>query len=128
MLIAGSCQNGRQGRHYSRVRNRHCGHGARCITASPLHSARGSADIGARFPPVGIDGTERRIERPQNPTEQMCCDRDKKKGHTVENVLLLNGALTTLLLSDTYAGSVHDERVAETTPDPLPAGSRLLQD
>jgi hypothetical protein len=46
----------------------------------------------------------------------------------VKNVLLLSAALTILLLSDTYAGSVHDKRMAETTPAPLPAGSRLLQD
>jgi hypothetical protein len=46
----------------------------------------------------------------------------------VKNVLLINATLTILLLSDTYAGSVHDKRMADTTPDPLPAGSRLLQD
>jgi DDE superfamily endonuclease len=46
----------------------------------------------------------------------------------VKNVLLINAALTILFLSDTYAGSVHDKRIAETTPYPLPAGSRLLQD
>jgi hypothetical protein len=46
----------------------------------------------------------------------------------VKNVLLINAALTILFLSDTYAGSVHDKRIADTTPYPLPAGSRLLQD
>jgi hypothetical protein len=43
-------------------------------------------------------------------------------------VLLINAALTILFLSDTYAGSTHDKRIAEATPYPLPAGSRLLQD
>jgi hypothetical protein len=43
-------------------------------------------------------------------------------------VLLINAALTILFLSDTYAGSVHDKRIADTTPYPLPPGSRLLQD
>jgi len=43
-------------------------------------------------------------------------------------VLLIDAALTILFLSDTYAGSVHDKRMADTTPYPLPAGSRLLQD
>jgi DDE superfamily endonuclease len=43
-------------------------------------------------------------------------------------VLLINAALTILFLSDTYTGSPHDKRIAETTPYPLPAGSRLLQD
>jgi hypothetical protein len=46
----------------------------------------------------------------------------------VKNVLLINAALTILFLSDTYAGSTHDKRIADTTPYPLPAGSRLLQD
>jgi DDE superfamily endonuclease len=46
----------------------------------------------------------------------------------VKNVLLINAALTVLFLSETYAGSIHDERIADMTPYPLPAGSRLLQD
>ena len=35
---------------------------------------------------------------------------------------------TILFLSDTYEGRVHDKRIAEATPYPFPAGSRLLQD
>ena len=31
-------------------------------------------------------------------------------------------------LSETYGGRVHDLRIAEATPYPLPAGSQLLQD
>ena len=46
----------------------------------------------------------------------------------MKNVLLINAALMILFLSDTYAGSTHDKRIAEATPYPLPAGSRLLQD
>jgi hypothetical protein len=46
----------------------------------------------------------------------------------VKNVLLIDAALTILFLSATYAGSTHDKRIAEATPYPLPAGSRLLQD
>jgi DDE superfamily endonuclease len=82
----------------------------------------------AHFPPFGHDGTERRLERPQDPTEQTRCDRGKKKCHTVKNVRLINAALLILFLSDTYAGSTHDKRMTEATPSPLPAGSRLLQD
>jgi DDE superfamily endonuclease len=36
--------------------------------------------------------------------------------------------LTILFLSETYAGSTHDKRMADATPYPLPVGSRLLQD
>jgi hypothetical protein len=32
------------------------------------------------------------------------------------------------LRSETYAGRTHDKRIADATPYPLPAGSRLLQD
>jgi DDE superfamily endonuclease len=46
----------------------------------------------------------------------------------VKNVRLINAALTILLLRETYAGSTHDKRIADTTPYPLPVGSRLLQD
>jgi DDE superfamily endonuclease len=33
-----------------------------------------------------------------------------------------------LFLSETHPGSVHDKRIADATPYPLPAGSQLLQD
>ena len=87
-----------------------------------------STCTGTCLPPVGHDGTERRIGRPQDPTEQTRYYSGKKKCHTVKNVLLINATLTILFLSGTYAGSTHDKRIAEATPYPLPAGSRLLQD
>jgi hypothetical protein len=43
-------------------------------------------------------------------------------------VLLVNALLIILFLSDTYGGRVHDKRIADATPYPLPARSRLLQD
>jgi len=46
----------------------------------------------------------------------------------VQNLLLINAALTILLLSDTPASSMHDQRMAEATPYSVPAGSRWLQD
>src|SRR5437773_8369924 len=46
----------------------------------------------------------------------------------VKNVLLVNALLIILFLSDTYGGRIHDKPIAEATPSPLPAGSRLLQD
>jgi hypothetical protein len=91
-----------------------------------VRSAHGGA--GARLPPFGHDGTERRIERPQDPTEQTRYYSGKKKDHMVNNVLLSNAVLLILFLSETYAGRTHDKRIAEATPYPLPAGSRLLQD
>jgi hypothetical protein len=72
--------------------------------------------------------TERRIVRPQAPPQQATCYSGKNKDHTVKNVLLVNALLVILFLSDTHGGRVHDLRIAETTPYPLPAGSGLLQD
>src|SRR6266699_3132344 len=95
------------------------------------HAAgRGTRTHGRRtgLPPFAHDGTERRIVRPQDPAEQTDCYSGKKKDHTVKNVLLVHALLTILFLSDTYGGRVHDLRIAEATPYPLPAGSQLLQD
>jgi hypothetical protein len=36
--------------------------------------------------------------------------------------------LRILCLSETHPGRVHDQRIADTTPYPLPAGSQLRQD
>jgi len=46
----------------------------------------------------------------------------------VKNVLLIDAQLTILFLSATQHGSVHDKRIADATPYPLPPGSHLLQD
>ena len=40
----------------------------------------------------------------------------------------MNALLIILFLSDTCGGRLHDKPMAEATPYPLPAGSRLLQD
>src|SRR2546425_529107 len=79
------------------------------------------------LPPFAHDGTERRIVRPQDPPAQTECYSGKKKDHTVKNVLLVNALLTILFLSDSFGGRVHDKHIADATPYPLPAGSRLLQ-
>ena len=46
----------------------------------------------------------------------------------MKNVLLVNAPLTILFLSETHGGRVHEKRIADATPYPWPAGSRLLQD
>jgi hypothetical protein len=46
----------------------------------------------------------------------------------LQNLLLINAALRILFLRETPPGSVHDTRIADTTPYPLPTGSHLLQD
>jgi len=46
----------------------------------------------------------------------------------VKNVVLVDKQLTIQFLSPTHPGTVHDKRIADTTPYPLPNGSHLLQD
>jgi hypothetical protein len=46
----------------------------------------------------------------------------------VKNVLLVDKELIIQFLSETHPGTVHDKRVADATPYPLPQGSHLLQD
>lgn len=46
----------------------------------------------------------------------------------MKNVLLINTELTILFLSATDPGSLYDNRIADSTPYPLPVGSGLLQD
>jgi hypothetical protein len=73
-------------------------------------------------------GTARRLERPQDPAEPKRYDRGQKTCHTRKNVWLINAALTSLCLRDPDAGSPHDQRMADATPYPLAAGSRVRQD
>jgi hypothetical protein len=82
----------------------------------------------ASSPPFCHDGTERRIQRPKDATQQKSYYSGKKKCHTVKNVVLVDQQLTIQFLSKTHAGSVHDKRIADATPYPLPPGSHLLQD
>jgi hypothetical protein len=79
-------------------------------------------------PPFCHDGTERRIQRPKDQNEQKSHDSGKKKCHTVKNVLLVDKQLKIQFLSQTHPGTVHDKRIADATPYPLPQGSSLLQD
>src|SRR5204862_1521454 len=71
---------------------------------------------------------ERRIQRPKNQDEQNSHYSGKKKCHTVKNVLLVDKQLKIQYLSETHPGKVHDKRVIDATPYPLPQGSLLLQD
>ena len=46
----------------------------------------------------------------------------------MKHILLGDAPLTLLFFSDTYGGRVHDKRMAEATPSPVPVGSQRLQD
>jgi hypothetical protein len=79
-------------------------------------------------PPFCHAGTQRRIQRPKDAHQHTSHSSGKKKCHTVKHVVLVDKQLTIQFLSPTPAGTVHDKRIADTTPYPLAAGSHLLQD
>lgn len=77
----------------------------------------------------GIDGTERRRQRPQDPEMQQGCYSGKKKTHTDKNLVI--GGLTTrtvVYLSDTYEGRGHDKKIADTEAPTLPEDIALYKD
>ena len=87
----------------------------------PLTTAPASPLLPMTAPSDASSAPKTLLHRPQ-------CYSGKKKDHTVKNVLLVNALLLILFLSDTYGGRTHDKPIADATPYPLPAGSRLLQD
>src|SRR5256712_13928739 len=80
------------------------------------------------MPHEGGESERLRKQKCKNHRKNPCKINYQKKDHTVKNVLLVNALLIILFLSDTYGGRVHDKPIADATPYPLPAGSRLLQD
>ena len=74
------------------------------------------------------DGTERPVARPKDTDEQEIYYSGKQKDHTIKNVLLVDSAGRIWFLSATYAGRVHDKRIADEAQYRLPEGSVLGQD
>ncbi|MEZ4772830.1 MAG: transposase family protein [Bacteroidia bacterium] len=72
------------------------------------------------------DGSEREVPRPQDTEQQKAQYSGKKKKHTVKNAFLATMLGVIVYVSPTYAGSVHDKRMADSYS--IPAGFRLWQD
>jgi len=65
-------------------------------------------------PDLAIDGTERRRQRPTDPTRQKEHSSGKKKAHTDKNLLLVNETTRTVVyLGLTIAGKTHDKKAAD---------------
>lgn len=63
---------------------------------------------------VILDGTERRRQRPKSPEKQALHYSGKKKMHTDKNLVLTDRQTTRVLyLSQTYAGTAHDKKIAD---------------
>jgi len=78
---------------------------------------------------VIIDGTERRRQRPKKAEKQALHYSGKKKAHTDKKVLVVRGSSQRVLfLSTTYAGKVHDKRIAAEAHLTYPPGTALYKD
>ena len=115
---AGGCASALDGAIGAAIGTEHC--------ADRTRGARGPEP--RRPSPFCHDGTERRIQRPTDTAQQKSHYSGKKKCHTVKNVVLVDQHLSIAFLSPTHPGTVHDKRIADATPYPLPHGSHLLQD
>jgi len=74
------------------------------------------------------DGTERPINRPQDPEEQDLYYSGKKKQNTVKNDVLSDERCKVRFLSETVEGRKNDKRLADESGYRVPAGSVLVQD
>lgn len=76
-----------------------------------------------------IDGTERRVHRPQDATEQQEKYSGKKKDHTVKNNLIIDiEERLVRYLSRTFAGRIHDKRICDEEAYTFPPGCVLFKD
>jgi hypothetical protein len=80
-------------------------------------------------PAGALDGTERRRQRPTDPTQQTAHYSGKKKAHTDKNVLLINEYTSKVVyLSPTVAGKTHDKKAADEADLVYPVNSTLDKD
>jgi hypothetical protein len=77
----------------------------------------------------GIDGTERRVQRPKDEEKQKKYYSGKKKAHTVKN-LIVGGIKSKKVnyLSQTCEGKRHDKKIADDEAMAFPEGASLYKD
>ena len=93
--------------------------------------ARNSEDFNLDEDEVGIffhDGTERPINRPQDPEEQRLYYSGKQRRHMIKNDVVINESCKIHFLSDTVEGKRNDKRLADESGYRLPKDSVLAQD
>jgi hypothetical protein len=74
------------------------------------------------------DGTERPINRPQDPEEQELYYSGKQKRHTLKNDVVIDEPCKIRFLSDTVEGRRNDKRLADESGYRVPTNSVLAQD
>ena len=78
---------------------------------------------------LGIDGTERRVQRPQDPVGQRGHYSGKKKCHTVKNSLICGlEDRQVKYLWPTHEGKKHDKKLCDEEDIRLPEGTELYRD
>ena len=78
---------------------------------------------------MAIDGTERRRQRPQDPTRQRDHDSGKKKTPTDKNILLVNETTGKVIyLGPTVVGKTHDKKAADEAAIVYPVNATLDKD
>ena len=92
------------------------------VATSPLALEGGSLEM-------AIDGTERRRQRPQDPTQQREHYSGKKKTHTDKNLLLVNETTGKVIyLGPTVAGKTHAKKAADEAAILYPVNATLNKD
>ncbi len=77
----------------------------------------------------GIDGTERRRQRPKDQDKQKLFYSGKKKTHTVKNnVIVSMGKRKVEYLGCTWEGKKHDKKICDAEGHEFPEDSTLYQD
>ena len=76
-----------------------------------------------------IDGTDRQRQRPKNKDAQVLHYSGKHKTHTDKNLVIVNRKTTKIeYLSQTYAGTAHDKKIADHEAIRYPPKTRLFKD
>jgi Helix-turn-helix of DDE superfamily endonuclease/DDE superfamily endonuclease len=76
-----------------------------------------------------IDGTDRRRQRPKNQANQALHYSGKHKTHSDKNVVVVNAKTKRVgYLSQTYAGKMHDKKIADSEPICYPPDTVLYKD
>jgi hypothetical protein len=105
---------------------------ATCMDESQQHSQHETGPeplTEAGTDSFGIDGTERRRQRPKDQKEQKRFYSGKQKTHTVKNnVIVTMGKRRVEYLGGTWEGKKHDKKICDEEGHEFPEGSTLYKD
>ena len=101
------------------------------LTDCDEQPARKNEDINVDEDKAGSfvhDGTERPINRPQDPEEQHLYYSGKQKKHTIKKDIVIDEPCRIRFLSDTVEGKKNAKRLADESGYCVPKNSVLAQD